>query len=151
VTGRAACSGRISGEDPGSNCPGAAMTSSLRAEILGPRHRPRLGRTSPKVSSMPRVLLPLPVSRPEPAGSDCLVACAFCGCRGQSTHPRCVVMLRLFSSCFKYLDFFVGNRDVCASGSCFSRKVMSEVSISRRRGSPSARSALPLTRTSTRP
>jgi hypothetical protein len=58
VTGRAACSGRISGEDPGSNCPGVAMTSSLRAEILGPRRRPRLGRTSPKVSSMPRVLLP---------------------------------------------------------------------------------------------
>jgi hypothetical protein len=38
--------------------PGVAMTLSLRAEILGPRRRPRLGRTSPKVSSMPRVLLP---------------------------------------------------------------------------------------------
>jgi hypothetical protein len=33
------------------------MTSSFRVEIFGPRHRPRLGRTSPKVSSMPRVLL----------------------------------------------------------------------------------------------
>jgi hypothetical protein len=67
------------------------------------------------------------------------------------THPHYVVKLRLFSSCFEYLDFFVGNRDVCASGSCFSRKVMSEVSVSRRRRSPSARSALPLTRTLTRP
>jgi hypothetical protein len=58
VTGRAACSGQISREDPGSDCPGVAMTSSFGAEILGPRRRPRLGRTSPRVSSMPRVLLP---------------------------------------------------------------------------------------------
>jgi hypothetical protein len=62
------------------------------------------------------------------------------------THPRRVVKLRFFSSRFEYLDFFVGNRIVCASESCFSRKVMSEVSISRRRRNPSARSALPLTR-----
>ena len=67
------------------------------------------------------------------------------------THPRRVVKLRFFSSCFEYLDFFVGNRVVCVGESCFSRKVMSEVSISRRRRSPSARSALPLTRTFTRP
>jgi hypothetical protein len=58
------------------------------------------------------------------------------------THPRCVVKLRLFSSCFEYLDFFVGNGIACASESCFSRKVMSEVSVSRRRRSPSARLAL---------
>jgi hypothetical protein len=59
VTGRAACSGRIPGEDPGSDCPGVAMTLPFRVEILGPRRHPRLGRTSPKVSSMPRVpLLP---------------------------------------------------------------------------------------------
>jgi hypothetical protein len=68
-----------------------------------------------------------------------------------NTHPRCVVKLRLFSSCFEYLNFFVDNRNVCASESCFSRKVMSEVSVSRRRRSPSVRSALPLTRTLTRP
>jgi hypothetical protein len=67
------------------------------------------------------------------------------------THARRVVKLCLFSSCFEYPDFFVGNRIVCASESCFSRKVTSEVSISRRRRSPSARSALPLTRTLTRP
>jgi hypothetical protein len=67
------------------------------------------------------------------------------------THPRRVVKLRFFSSCFEYLDFFVGNRIVCASESCFSRKVMSEVSVSRRRRNPSARSALPLTCTLTRP
>jgi hypothetical protein len=53
------------------------------------------------------------------------------------THPRRVVKLRFFSSCF---------RIVCASESCFSRKMMSEVSVSRRRRNPSARSALPLTR-----
>jgi hypothetical protein len=57
VTGRAACSGRILGEDPGGDGTGVAMTSSFRVEILGPRRRPRLGRTSPKVLSMLRVLL----------------------------------------------------------------------------------------------
>jgi hypothetical protein len=67
------------------------------------------------------------------------------------THPRRVVKLRFFSSCFEYLDFFVGNRIVCASESCFSRKVMSEVSVSRGRRNPSARSALPLTRALARP
>jgi hypothetical protein len=66
-------------------------------------------------------------------------------------HPRRVVKLRFFSSCFEYLDFFVGNRIVCASESCFSRKVMSEVSVSRRRRNPSARSALPLTHALARP
>jgi hypothetical protein len=64
---------------------------------------------------------------------------------------RCrVVKLRFFSPCFEYLDLFVGNRIVCPSESYFSRKVMSEVSVSRRRRSPSARSALPLTCTLTR-
>jgi hypothetical protein len=67
------------------------------------------------------------------------------------TRPRSVVKLRFFSSCFEYLDFFVGNGIVCASESCFSRKVMSEVSVSRRRRNPLARSALPLTRALARP
>jgi hypothetical protein len=67
------------------------------------------------------------------------------------THPRRVVKPRLLSSCFEYLDFFVGNRIVCASESCFSRKVMSEVSVSWRRRNPSAQSALPLTRALARP
>jgi hypothetical protein len=57
VTSRAACSGWILGEDPGGDGPGVVMTSSFRVEILGPGHRPRLGRTSPKVQSTPRVLL----------------------------------------------------------------------------------------------
>jgi hypothetical protein len=57
VTGRAACSGRILGEDPGGDGLGLVMTSSFRAEALGPRRRPRLGRTSPKVLLTPRVLL----------------------------------------------------------------------------------------------
>jgi hypothetical protein len=67
------------------------------------------------------------------------------------THPRRVVKLRFFSSCFEYQDFFVGNRIVCASESCFSREAMSEVSISWRRRNPSARLALPLTRALARP
>jgi hypothetical protein len=67
------------------------------------------------------------------------------------TYRRRVVKLHFFSPCFEYLDLFVGNRIVCPSESYFSRKVMSEVSVSRRRRSPSARSALPLTCTLTRP
>jgi hypothetical protein len=67
------------------------------------------------------------------------------------THHRRVVELRFFSSCFEYLDLFVGNRIVCASESCFSREAMTEVSVSRGRGNPSARSALPLTRALARP
>jgi hypothetical protein len=56
VTGRAACSGRILGEDPGGDGPGLVMMLFFRVEILGPGHRPRLGRTSPKVLLTPRVL-----------------------------------------------------------------------------------------------
>jgi hypothetical protein len=57
VTGRAACSGQILGEDPGGDGPGLVMALSFSAETLEPRHRPRLGRTSPKLLSTPRVLL----------------------------------------------------------------------------------------------
>jgi hypothetical protein len=57
VTGRAVCSGRILGEDHGGDGPGLVMTLSFRAETLGPRRRPRLGRASPKVLPTPRVLL----------------------------------------------------------------------------------------------
>jgi hypothetical protein len=62
-----------------------------------------------------------------------------------------VVKLCFFSLCFEYQDLFVGNRIVYPSESYFSRKVMSEVSVSRRRRSPSARSALSLTCTLTSP
>jgi hypothetical protein len=150
VTSRATCSGRILGEDPGGDGPGVVMTSSFRVEILRPRRRPRLGRTSPKVLSTPRVLrLPSTVQiRACRIGLSCSV---FSAAAEAQTHPRRVVKLCFFSSCFEYLDFFVGNRVVCVGESCFSRKVMSEVSVSRRRRSPSARSALPLTRTLTRP
>jgi hypothetical protein len=62
VTSRAACSSRILGEDPGGDGPSLVMTSSFRAETLGPRRRPRLGRTSSEVLSTPRaLLLPLAV------------------------------------------------------------------------------------------
>jgi hypothetical protein len=76
VTGRAACSGRILGEDPGGDGPGLVMTSSFRVEIFGPRRCPRLGRTSPKVLSTLRVLLLLPSSvkiRACRIGSSCSV------------------------------------------------------------------------------
>jgi hypothetical protein len=60
VAGRAVCSGRIPEGDPGGDSPGLAPTSSFGVEILRPRCRSRLGRTSPKVELMPRVpLLPL--------------------------------------------------------------------------------------------
>jgi hypothetical protein len=57
VTGRAVCSSRIPGEDPDGDGPGVVMMPSFRVEILGPRRRPRLGRTSLKVLLTPRVLL----------------------------------------------------------------------------------------------
>jgi hypothetical protein len=61
-----------------------------------------------------------------------------------------VIKLHFLSSCFEYHDLFVGSRIAYPSESYFSRKVMSEVSVSRRRRSPSSRSALPLTCTLTR-
>jgi hypothetical protein len=54
------------------------------------------------------------------------------------------------SSRFEYQDLFVGSIITYPSERYFSRKVMSEVSVSRRRRSPSARSALLLTCTLTR-
>jgi hypothetical protein len=67
------------------------------------------------------------------------------------TYCRRVVKLCFFSPYFEYQDLFVGSRIAHPSESYFSRKVMSEVSVSRRRRSSSARSALPLTCTLTRP
>jgi hypothetical protein len=75
--------------------------------------------------------------------------CFFATAEAQTYH-RHVVKLRFFSPCFEYQDLCFGNRTICPSVSYFSRKVMSEVSVSRRRRSPSARSALPLTCTLTR-
>jgi hypothetical protein len=63
---------------------------------------------------------------------------------------RCVIKLRFLSSCFEYQDLFVGSRIAYPGESYFSRKVMSEVSVSRRHRSPSAWSALPFTCTLTR-
>jgi hypothetical protein len=127
------------------------LTSSFGAEILRPCCRPRLGRTSPKVELTPRVLL-LPFHRRLSLQDRfaCSVHMFFAATEAQ-TYCHRVVKLRFFSSCFEYLDLFVGNRIVCSSESYFSRKVMSEVSVSRRRRSPLARSALPLTCTLTRP
>jgi hypothetical protein len=74
----------------------------------------------------------------------------FAATEAQTYHCR-VIKLCFFSSCFEYQDLFVGSRIAYPSESYLSRKVMSEVSVSRRRRSPSARSASPLTCTLTRP
>ena len=74
----------------------------------------------------------------------CSMHMFFAAIEAQTYYCR-VVKLRFLSSCFEYQDLFVGTRIVYPSESYFSRKVTSEVSVSRRRRSPSARSALPLT------
>jgi hypothetical protein len=150
VAGRAVCSGRVPGGDPGGDGPGVVLTSSFGAEILRLCCRPRFGRTSPKVELTPRVLL-LPLHRRLSLQDRfaCSVHMFFVATEAQ-TYCRRVVKLRFFSSHFEYLDLFVDNRIVCPSKSYLSRKVMSEVSVSRRHKSPSARSALPLTCTLTR-
>jgi hypothetical protein len=73
----------------------------------------------------------------------------FAAAEAKTYHCR-VIKLRFFSSCFKYQDLFVSSRIAHPSESYLLRKVMSEVSVSRRRRSPSARSASPLTCTLTR-
>jgi hypothetical protein len=75
---------------------------------------------------------------------------SFAAAEAQTYHCR-VIKLRFFSSCFEYQDLFVGSRINCASESYLLRKVMSEVSISRRHRSPLARSPSSLTCTLTRP
>jgi hypothetical protein len=133
VTDRAACSGRIPGE------------------VSGPRRRPRLGRISLKASSMPRVLQP--PSSVKTRACRIRLSCSVCLLR--PPRPENTPSLRCKAASpfllFRASGLSVGNRDVCVGEGCFSRKVMSEVSVSQRRGSPSARSALPLTRTFTRP
>jgi hypothetical protein len=73
----------------------------------------------------------------------------FAATEAETSYCR-VIKLRFLSSRFEYQDLFVGSRITYPSESYFSRKVMSEVSVSRRRRSPSARSASPLTCTLTR-
>jgi hypothetical protein len=68
----------------------------------------------------------------------------FAAAEAQTYHCR-VIKLCFFSPCFEYQDLFVGSRIAHPSESYLSRKVMSEVSVSRRRRSPSAQSASPLT------
>jgi hypothetical protein len=76
-----------------------------------------------------------------------------CVCFSRPLRPKhfyhCLIKLRFLSSCFEYQDLFVGSRIAYPSKSYFSRKVISEVFVSWRRRSPSARSALPLTCTLT--
>jgi hypothetical protein len=74
----------------------------------------------------------------------------FAAAEAPTCHCR-VIKLHFFSPCFEYQDLFVGSRIAHLSESYLSQKVMSEVSVSRRRRSPSARSASPLTCTLVRP
>jgi hypothetical protein len=74
----------------------------------------------------------------------------FAAAEAQTYHRR-VVKLRFSSPCFEYQDLFVGSRIAYPNESCLSREVMSEVSVSRRHRSPSARLASLLTCTLTRP
>jgi hypothetical protein len=100
---------------------------------------------------MPRVLsLPLYRRLSLQDRFGCSMHMFFAAAEAQ-TYCRRVVKLRFFSPCFEYQDLFIGNRIVCPSESYFSRKVMSEVSVSQGHRSPLARSALPLTCTLTRP
>jgi hypothetical protein len=111
------------------------------------RSRRRLGlcQILPRVETTPRVPL-LPRAMSDSAGAVCLeYACVFRGHRGLNILLSCYIKLCFLSSCFEYPDLFVGSRIVYPSESYFSWKVTSEVSVSRRCRSPSARSALPLT------
>jgi hypothetical protein len=63
----------------------------------------------------------------------------FAAAEAQTCHCR-VIKLCFFSSCFEYQDLLVGSIIVNPSESYLSQKVMSEVSVSWRRRSPSARS-----------
>jgi hypothetical protein len=76
--------------------PGRGDDVAFRVEIFRPRRRSRLGQTSPKVSSTPRVLL-LPSSvniRACRIGLSCSV-CS-CGRRGQNTPSPCCKVASLF-------------------------------------------------------
>jgi hypothetical protein len=66
-------------------------------------------------------------------------ACFLAAAKAQTCHYR-VIKSRFFSSCFEYQDLLVGSRIAYSSESYLSRKVMSEVSVSQRSRSPSARS-----------
>jgi hypothetical protein len=102
------------------------------------RRRPRPGQIPSKVETMPKVVL-LPLLMSEPAGRVCLkCAYVFCGRRGPNIPLSCCKAVFPFLL-FQVSGLFVGSRIVYPSESYFSRKVMSEVSVSRRRRSPSAR------------
>jgi hypothetical protein len=98
---------------------------------------------------MPRVPLLPPLTLNLQDQFICSTCMFFAAAEAQTYHRR-VVKLRFFSLCSEYQDLSVGSRVVCPGESYFSRKVMSEVSVSQRRRSPLARSALPLTCTLTR-
>jgi hypothetical protein len=74
----------------------------------------------------------------------------FAAAEAQTYHRR-VIKLCFFSSYFEYQDLLVGSRIVYPSESYLSRKVMSEVSVSRGVGVPRLGRPSPLTCTLARP
>jgi hypothetical protein len=80
----------------------------------------------------------------------CSMRMFFAAAEAQTYYCR-VIKLRFLSSCFEYQVLFIGSRITYPSESYLSRKVMSEVYVSRRHRSPSARSSLSLTCTLTCP
>jgi hypothetical protein len=118
--------------------PSVIVTMPGRAAPLASR--------APEVEAAPRVALPMS----DPAGIVCLQCVCFSWPLRPKHFYRYVIKMCFLSSCFEYQDLFVGSRIAYPSESYFSRKVMSEVSVSQRRRSPSARSTLPVTRTLTR-
>jgi hypothetical protein len=78
------------------------------------------------------------------------VCVCFCGRRGPNISLSCYKAAFLFLL-FRVSGLVHGSRIAYPSESYLSRKVMSEVSVSQRRRSPSARSASPLTCILTRP
>jgi hypothetical protein len=74
----------------------------------------------------------------------CSMRMFFAAAEAQTSYCR-VIKLCFLSSYFEYQDLFVCSRIAYPSMSYLSQKVMSEVSVSRRRRSPSAQLTLPLT------
>jgi hypothetical protein len=69
----------------------------------------RRGRNSERVVDAEGAAAPF--NCPDPSLQDRIILyCVFSAAAEAQTHPRRVVKLRFFSSCFEYLDFFVGNR-----------------------------------------
>ena len=126
------------------------LASSFEVEILSPASPSEAGPDSSEGGDDAEgTVVPSIEVRTCRENLSVVCVCFFAAAEAQTYYCR-VVKLCFLSSCFEYQDLFVGSRIAYPSESYFSRKVMSELSVSRRRRSPSARSALLLTCTLTR-